>query len=254
MQLLQQLAGELLESPDYKKCQNREARLRCLPDDLRSGLMVTLEPDNNEESVIDDALMTRMRCHVAALIANLPEHTVFLDALEKRIASVSATLEFRAWQDTDLPLYTAFLEDQELWHYMPEKPPENITPEIAASLITMSNKLLDRHLVRAVVMDSEPVGQVRLEFSSESDSAEISYWLGSEHRGRGIAVAAIAQFGSQALQQHSQLHRIIAKVHPENIASRFILEKSGYAFEFVDYSMGAARLVYTLYRPVLVSA
>jgi [ribosomal protein S5]-alanine N-acetyltransferase len=60
--------------------------------------------------------------------------------------------------------------------------------------------------------------------------AEIGYWLGKKHWGRGIATAALAQLTDQVFAT-TDIVRLYAGVFAWNPASARVLEKSGYVLE-----------------------
>jgi RimJ/RimL family protein N-acetyltransferase len=94
------------------------------------------------------------------------------------------------------------------------------------------------------VTASEPVTQFALEVDGEAAggiglfpqedvarySAEIGYWLGEAHWGRGLMTEAVRGFTERAFEQF-ELCRIYAYVFEWNPASRRVLEKAGYEFE-----------------------
>ena len=137
---------------------------------------------------------------------------------------------FRAWRDDDLPLYRAMLNDPKVWQYMLENYPDPLTDDIAKALIEVSNSGT-HHMVRAVLCEGEPIGQARLQFgiAGQKDVAEISYWLGREHWGKGHASRFLPVFAERALADHPHLSRLVARVHPENAASERVLRKAGFS-------------------------
>jgi RimJ/RimL family protein N-acetyltransferase len=78
-----------------------------------------------------------------------------------------------------------------------------------------------------VTLDGQPVGVGGLEVLNQpSRRGSIAYMVHPDHWGRGLAVEAtgtIIEFGFAKLG----LHRIEAATHPENLASRRVLEKNG---------------------------
>lgn len=158
-------------------------------------------------------------------------------------------LQFRDWNLEDANQYAKFLDDDELWRYMPEHKPETMNFEIARSLIEMCNTFSDRHVVKAVCVNGQAIGQARLEFSEYHDSAEISYWISEEWRGTGLGLDLVQNFTDWAWKHHLELFRIIALVHARNSPSLRILDKAGYNFESMDYRQpGVSRQVLTKYR------
>lgn len=67
-------------------------------------------------------------------------------------------------------------------------------------------------------------------WDQENQRAEIGYELGQRYWGKGLmteALTALIQYG----YQHMNLHRIQALVEPQNIPSRRVLERLGFAEE-----------------------
>jgi len=76
----------------------------------------------------------------------------------------------------------------------------------------------------------EVIGEVDLGEFEKKSMAEIAYFFTPKYWGQGIATEAVrtvTEFGLRELK----LHRIQAKVMPENIASLTVLKKSGYEVE-----------------------
>lgn len=79
--------------------------------------------------------------------------------------------------------------------------------------------------------DNVLIGWCGLQFLPETQEVEVGYLLSKAYWGRGLATegaTASLQYGFETLG----LQRIIALVHPENIASQRVIEKLG--MQFVD--------------------
>jgi len=148
----------------------------------------------------------------------------------------------RPWRPDDVERFRALLDDPEVWRHLPEPYPAPLSEEMAGALIELSNHAR-HHEVRAIERDGEVVGQIRLLFDGPHDAskiethgtnrpvdAEISYWLGRQHWGQGIAGAVIRLFTLLAFQKRP-LASIFARVDEANTASRRALEKAGYRDE-----------------------
>ena len=136
----------------------------------------------------------------------------------------------RPWQDSDLDHFHALLDDADLWRYMVEDMPSPFTRAVAADLLAISNAG-QHHEVCAIQSAQGPVGQVRLLWTGpeiQPDEAEISYWLGRSHRGRGWASEAVRQLATTALRKRTGLQRVVAYVHPDNTASTRVLARAGF--------------------------
>lgn len=139
-------------------------------------------------------------------------------------------LVLRPWRDSDLERFHALLDDAELWRYMIEDMPSPFSRAVAADLIAISNAG-QHHEVYAIQSSQGPVGQVRLLWTGpelQPDEAEISYWLGRMHRGRGWASEAVRQLAMTALRSRAGLQRVVAYVHPQNTASTRVLARAGF--------------------------
>lgn len=84
----------------------------------------------------------------------------------------------------------------------------------------------------AIASAEEAIGGIGLKLGSDvfSRSAEIGYWLGEPHWGKGIATGAVQAFTRFAFSNYD-LARIEARVYENNPASARVLEKAGYVCE-----------------------
>jgi RimJ/RimL family protein N-acetyltransferase len=84
----------------------------------------------------------------------------------------------------------------------------------------------------AIDVAGEAVGSVSLELGSDVGrrSAEIGYWLGEAHWGRGIVGAAVAAVTAYAFRDLDLL-RVFAVPFARNPASARVLERAGYRLE-----------------------
>lgn len=142
----------------------------------------------------------------------------------------------RAWGSSDVDAYIALLDDPDVWWFLPEDYPSPISHDLAIALIELSNAS-NHHQVFAVEREGSPVGQVRLEYDVEPNnpaSAEISYWLGQAHWGKGIGSDMVNLFTARCLRDNPGLTSLIARVHKDNVASLRALTKAGYAVESAD--------------------
>ena len=91
---------------------------------------------------------------------------------------------------------------------------------------------LQRETVFLIEQDTAPIGIVGIDFSTQ-DSAELGYWLGVEHWGRGFATEAargaidffFEEFGDDYLYSGARV---------TNQASRKVLEKCGFQWSGVE--------------------
>ena len=71
-----------------------------------------------------------------------------------------------------------------LWTWMLDDQPARLDDEEARALIVLSTEGT-HHKVRVASVGGRPVGQVRLEYGATPQTGELSYWIGSGHRGKG---------------------------------------------------------------------
>jgi len=139
----------------------------------------------------------------------------------------------RPWRADEARVFTALLDNPEIWRYLPEPYPDPLTEQTARDLITLSSES-HHHEVRAVELRGEVIGQVRLAFDPVAQvrhSAEISYWLGRESWGKGIGSDIVALYTFLSFRRHPHLTSIFARVYEDNRASARALQKAGYCVE-----------------------
>jgi RimJ/RimL family protein N-acetyltransferase len=81
-------------------------------------------------------------------------------------------------------------------------------------------------------LDGQAIGTIGLVIGEDVErcAAEVGYWVGAEHWGRGIATAALICICRYAFADLGLL-RIFAKAKAANIASLRVLEKAGFERE-----------------------
>jgi RimJ/RimL family protein N-acetyltransferase len=90
----------------------------------------------------------------------------------------------------------------------------------------------ETNIVQTILCNGQVAGSV----SSYLDEGkpEVTYWLGKEYWGQGIATWALREF----LANHNQTRPIYARVAKDNLGSRRVLEKCG--FQIIGESKGFA--------------
>ena len=90
----------------------------------------------------------------------------------------------------------------------------------------------ETNIIRTIIFNEQVAGSV----SSYEDEGrpEVTYWLGKEYWGKGIATRALKEF----LASHNTIRPIYARVAKDNPGSRRVLEKCG--FTVVGESKGFA--------------
>lgn len=136
-------------------------------------------------------------------------------------------LALRVWVEDDLPVYRALLNDPGLWTWMLEDRPDRLDDDTARALIALSTEGA-HHKVRVATLGGQPVGQVRLEYGADPTSAELSYWLGAPHRGKGLGRQMVLRFLDRLAMRKPQITRLTARVHPQNHTSGRLLLACGF--------------------------
>ncbi len=77
--------------------------------------------------------------------------------------------------------------------------------------------------IRTIVADGEVAGSVLLWRDPELPGPEVSYWIGREHWGRGIATTALAAFLAVVAARP-----LYGRCAVDNVGSRRVLEKCGF--------------------------
>ena len=136
------------------------------------------------------------------------------------------TLRPFAPEDTE-PLFH-ILQGKDALRYFPNATPPPL--ERVENLIARQLEHWDAHGYGwwAVERQSQTglIGWSGLQFLPETSETEIGYLLGLDHWGQGYATEA-AQAGVTYGFETLGLERIIGLAHPENLASRRVLEKLG---------------------------
>ena len=149
-----------------------------------------------------------------------------------RAAAFAESFALRPWTSTDKTRYSELLNDRLMWEQLPERFPEPFTEELAEQLIEFVNGQ-DNQYVRAMTRAGTPVGQLRLEFPATDDrrSAEISYWIGRNYWGQGLASKLVGYGVLHLFQAFPELDYVFAKVMVSNPASAALLRKASFREE-----------------------
>ena len=87
-------------------------------------------------------------------------------------------------------------------------------------------------IIQTILFNGQVAGSVSI--WEEEGKPEVTYWLGKEYWGQGIATWALKEF----LAQKNQIRPIYARVAKDNLGSRRVLEKCG--FKIIGESRGFA--------------
>ncbi len=144
---------------------------------------------------------------------------------------MSETVSLRPWVAGDATRLAALANDPSIWNRMRDSFPHPFTEADAHAQISQS-QVSAVVTSRAILLGDDIVGCITLERRDDvrKHSALLSYWIGAEYRGRGIATRAIKAMTRVAFEDLA-LHRVYAKVHATNAASTRALENAGYLHE-----------------------
>ena len=166
------------------------------------------------------------KCHIALhreIVRFLPEpDTVTAWGADTHV-------EYRQWRLDDAPAYQRILGNPKIWEHLPEDAPEQMSLDVAESMIELSNQG-DHHTVQAVVRNDEIIGQVRLLHNRgypDLRGAEVAYLLGEDHWGQGLMSNILADYTRHVFETQ-QLDFIKAWIHPDNLGSIKAATRAGY--------------------------
>jgi RimJ/RimL family protein N-acetyltransferase len=144
---------------------------------------------------------------------------------------MSDKLVLRNVVNDDLPIFFEHQLDQEA-NYMAAFTAKDPTNQ-EAFMAHWHRILADKTTINQTIIFN---GQVAGSVSSyeEEGKPEVTYWLGKEYWGQGIATRALKEF----LAHHNQTRPIYARVAKDNPGSRRVLEKCG--FKIIGESKGFA--------------
>ena len=140
-------------------------------------------------------------------------------------------VKLRPYRQQDRDHLVALLNNRRITDNLRDLIPNPYTPQDALDYIAMRRQQQPQCCF-AIEYEGNYVGDIGLNLNEDVErlSAEIGYWLGEPHWGKGIASNALelaTQYGFGQLG----LIRIYAMVFENNHASMRVLEKCGYQLE-----------------------
>jgi ribosomal-protein-alanine N-acetyltransferase len=155
-------------------------------------------------------------------------------AREKKVMSielVGARCTVRAFRQSDAHSLAACANDRGIWLQLRDVFPHPYTLADAEAYIGRVETVDAPHSL-AIVVEGQAVGGIALQLGEDVNRrcAEVGYWLGSAHWGRGIASEVLAMVTAWAFEPFDLL-RLYAQPFADNRASCRVLEKSGYVLE-----------------------
>jgi len=140
-------------------------------------------------------------------------------------------LTLRPFTMDDLHPLFEILQQPDIFRYFPRpgKPPLERVQRMIAFYINQAEEYGFSCWAVNLKETSELIGWCGLNHLPETDEDEVAYLLSQTHHGKGYATEAAKaslDFGFDTIC----LERIIGLVHPDNIASQRVIEKSGLTF------------------------
>jgi RimJ/RimL family protein N-acetyltransferase len=137
----------------------------------------------------------------------------------------------RPWRARDADSLVRNANERAVWLNLRDRFPHPYTPEDARTFL---QRVDGAHptVHFAIEVDGEAVGGIGLEVGRDVErvGAEVGYWLGAEHWGRGLTTAALTAITRYAFEELGLL-RVFALPYTSNAPSRRVLEKAGYSLE-----------------------
>lgn len=94
----------------------------------------------------------------------------------------------------------------------------------------------DENVLQFILMDEDnPIGQIRLNLDNEE--AEIGYSISADYRGKGYGHKTLQLIMRKIQADYPQIKKLVAKVKPENMASKRLFESEGYEMKYSCYSL-----------------
>jgi ribosomal-protein-alanine N-acetyltransferase len=137
----------------------------------------------------------------------------------------------RDWTAGDLASLVRHANNRNVWINLRDRFPHPYTDTHAREFLAHVRQQ-DPTTVWAIEVDGEAAGAIGLVILTDIErvSAEIGYWLGEAHWGRGMTTAALKAVTTEAFRRFD-LRRIFALPFADNVASIRVLEKAGYTLE-----------------------
>ncbi|UYZ58454.1 GNAT family N-acetyltransferase [Hymenobacter latericus] len=143
-----------------------------------------------------------------------------------------AGARLRPFAAADAPALARHANDRDIWLNLRDRFPHPYSLADAEWYLgfVQHEGAADVHL--CIEVDGEATGSISVLFQGDVHrrEAEIGYWLGRAHWGRGIATAAVQALTAYALGNFD-VCRLYATVFEHNLASARVLEKAGYTLE-----------------------
>jgi [ribosomal protein S5]-alanine N-acetyltransferase len=140
------------------------------------------------------------------------------------------TWKLRSWKDDDTTALVKYANNVKIWINVRDVFPHPYTASNARQWIKLAATPPITNF--AIATQDEAIGGIGFTIQSDISrrSAEIGYWIGEPHWGRGIATLALGALARYAFANYD-LVRLYATVFEPNQASARVLEKNSFKLE-----------------------
>lgn len=140
-------------------------------------------------------------------------------------------ITLRPWHINDLDALVTLANNKNIAQYMADVFPHPYTAEKGKAFIEFANSNPTSSIF-AIIVNNKPVGSIGLHLQTDilRKNAEIGYWLGEEHWGKGVMTKAIEYIIGYGFK-NLDIVRIFARIYGTNIASQKVVEKSNFKLE-----------------------
>lgn len=168
------------------------------------------------------------------------------------ILALANNITVRRHRTTDAPSMAKHANNKRIWDNLRNRMPHPYTEQDAQNWVNVCNTPDNQRASGpwtaehgaqgpplpgnyAIVVAGEACGSIGLDWNDPSDvyfrNAEIGYWLGEEHWGKGVMGIVVPAFIDWAWRTFGFLIRINGETSTTNIGSRKCLEKAGLVVE-----------------------
>ncbi len=133
-------------------------------------------------------------------------------------------LILRQWRLEDAAWYAECVQDAEVQRFTTDPP--TLTPEdVAAAIAALADQPARAAYLIADGESGQRLGNIALDWAG--GVGDLSYWVASAARGRGVATHALTLLATAAFE-HLQLRELRLWTHEANTASRRVAERAGF--------------------------